>query len=213
MGTDARGGGHFLHRRPSPRARSPSGVKEGDAVIVPTMTFAATAEVGPYLGGPGQSWSIAALDEFQSRHCRAERRIEVAIAEGQRVTCIMPVHYSGQNRRLAGWSRWPSATAEDRGQTRRTGVRRFFRDRDDGTAGTTGHGTTGLRDDRTAGRRDDGTTGRQDEGLRDDGRLRDYGTTGRRDCGTTGHGLRDSRTAGRRDCGTMGVAYPRVAQR
>ena len=77
------------------------GVKEGDAVIVPTMTFAATAEVVRYLGARPILVDCRS-DDFNLDIADAERRIEAAIAEGQRVTCIMPVHYGGQIGDVAG---------------------------------------------------------------------------------------------------------------
>jgi perosamine synthetase len=71
------------------------GVRAGHSVVVPTLTFAATAEVVRYLGAQPllvdcrqQDFNLDAED--------AERRIRAALDSGQTVSAIMPVHYGGQ---------------------------------------------------------------------------------------------------------------------
>lgn len=78
------------------------GVQPGEGVLVPTMTFAATAEVVRYLG------SIPILvdcreSDFNLDVVDAERRLLEAQARGQRVVAIMPVHYGGQIGDVAGY--------------------------------------------------------------------------------------------------------------
>lgn len=77
------------------------GVKAGDTVVVPTMTFAATAEVVRYLGARPLLVDCREVD-LNMDVADAERRIEAAIAEGQNVTAIIPVHYGGQVGDMAG---------------------------------------------------------------------------------------------------------------
>jgi len=77
------------------------GLKPGDAVIVPTMTFAATAEVVRYLG------ARPVLSDCRPEDCNldvadAEQKIKSALAEGLSVAAIMPVHYGGQIGDTAG---------------------------------------------------------------------------------------------------------------
>lgn len=71
------------------------GLKRGDAVLVPTMTFAATAEVVRYFDakpilvdcGEGDfNIDVAALRE----------EAKAAVARGERLKAVIPVHYGGQ---------------------------------------------------------------------------------------------------------------------
>lgn len=72
-----------------------SGIQEGDYVIVPTLTFAATAEVVRYLNAHVELVDCRKSDfnldvsDAESKICRLQR-------EGKRVSAIMPVHYGGQ---------------------------------------------------------------------------------------------------------------------
>ncbi len=71
------------------------GVGPGDGVLVPTMTFAATAEVVRYLG------AIPILidgdaDDFNLDVADAARRLAQAQQDGIPVKAMMPVHYGGQ---------------------------------------------------------------------------------------------------------------------
>lgn len=72
-----------------------SGVGEGDAVVMPTVTFAACAEVARYLGADpiladvDPATGLATPEHFASA--------AAAAAEGgQRVAALMPVHFAGQ---------------------------------------------------------------------------------------------------------------------
>lgn len=72
-----------------------AGIGAGEGVLVPTMTFAATAEVVRYLG------AIPVLvdcheHDFNLDVADAERRLEEASRRGIHVTAIVPVHYGGQ---------------------------------------------------------------------------------------------------------------------
>jgi perosamine synthetase len=71
------------------------GVKAGQGVIVPTMTFAATAEVVRYLGGRPILVDCRPAD-FNLDVADAEQKIQTALAADQPVAAIMPVHYGGQ---------------------------------------------------------------------------------------------------------------------
>jgi perosamine synthetase len=71
------------------------GVQRGDAVVVPTMTFAATAEVVRYLDAKPLLVDCRAED-FNLDVQDAEAKIEVAVARGEKVVAILPVHYGGQ---------------------------------------------------------------------------------------------------------------------
>jgi dTDP-4-amino-4,6-dideoxygalactose transaminase len=70
-------------------------LKAGQSVIVPTMTFAATAEVVRYLGAR-PILADCRVEDFNLDVSDAERRIQSALAAGQSVAAIMPVHYGGQ---------------------------------------------------------------------------------------------------------------------
>lgn len=79
------------------------GVKEGDSVLVPTMTFAATAEVVRYLGAIPVLVDCDPQDfNLDAKH--AEARIETTISAGGRVVAMMPVHYAGQVGDVEGYS-------------------------------------------------------------------------------------------------------------
>lgn len=77
------------------------GVKAGHSVLVPTMTFAATAEVIRYFGARPLLVDCRVPD-FNLDVADAERRIQAARAAGQFVPVIMPVHYGGQVGDVAG---------------------------------------------------------------------------------------------------------------
>lgn len=77
------------------------GLKAGDSVVVPTMTFAATAEVVRYFNAHPLLVDCR-LTDFNLDVADAERRIESALAQGRKVTAIMPVHYGGQIGDVAG---------------------------------------------------------------------------------------------------------------
>ena len=71
------------------------GLKAGQTVVVPTMTFAATAEVVRYFSATPLLVDCRAAD-FNLDVADAARRIEAALARGEEVTAIIPVHYGGQ---------------------------------------------------------------------------------------------------------------------
>src|SRR5580658_6325741 len=68
------------------------GLQPGQAVIVPTMTFAASAEVVRYLGAR-PILADCRVEDFNLDVSDAERKIQSALAAGQTVAAIMPVHY------------------------------------------------------------------------------------------------------------------------
>jgi len=77
------------------------GIKASESVVVPTMTFAATAEVVRYLGARPLLVDCKETD-FNLDVADAENRIQKAISEGQQVRAIMPVHYGGQVADVSG---------------------------------------------------------------------------------------------------------------
>ncbi len=77
------------------------GLKRGQGVILPTMTFAATAEVVRYFGAKPILADCRA-DDFNLDVADAERRIQSALAVGQSIKAIIPVHYGGQIGDVAG---------------------------------------------------------------------------------------------------------------
>ena len=68
------------------------GIKAGQSVVVPTMTFAATAEVVRYFGARPLLVDCR-VEDFNLDIADAEKRIQAALAAGQ---AIIPVHYGGQ---------------------------------------------------------------------------------------------------------------------
>lgn len=66
------------------------GVAPGDEVIVPTLTFTATAEVVRYLGA-----TPVFVDMDEATLCVAPEAVEDAVTERTRV--IMPVHFAGRS--------------------------------------------------------------------------------------------------------------------
>lgn len=77
------------------------GIKAGDAVVLPTMTFAATAEVVRYFNAHPLLVDCRPQD-FNMDTGDARRRIESALAQEQNVRAIIPVHYGGQIGDVAG---------------------------------------------------------------------------------------------------------------
>jgi dTDP-4-amino-4,6-dideoxygalactose transaminase len=71
------------------------GLKAGQTVVVPTMTFAATAEVVRYFHATPLLADCRAED-FNIDVADAEAKIRAALAQGQSVAAILPVHYGGQ---------------------------------------------------------------------------------------------------------------------
>lgn len=71
------------------------GLKPGQAVMVPTMTFAATAEVVRYFHARPILVDCRESD-FNMDPADAEYRLQDALGVGDRVSAIIPVHYGGQ---------------------------------------------------------------------------------------------------------------------
>ncbi|MDE3066469.1 MAG: DegT/DnrJ/EryC1/StrS family aminotransferase [Verrucomicrobiota bacterium] len=77
------------------------GLKAGQRVVVPTMTFAATAEVVRYFNAAPLLADCRA-DDLNLDVADAAQRIENALAAGEEVVAIIPVHYGGQIGDVAG---------------------------------------------------------------------------------------------------------------
>jgi dTDP-4-amino-4,6-dideoxygalactose transaminase len=77
------------------------GLQADENVVVPTMTFAATAEVVRYFNARPLLVDCRAED-FNIDVADAERKIGAALAAGAKVRAIMPVHYGGQVANVAG---------------------------------------------------------------------------------------------------------------
>lgn len=77
------------------------GLQPGETVVVPTMTFAATAEVVRYFQARPLLVDCRAED-FNLDVADAERRIQEALARGEKVRAIIPVHFGGQIGDVAG---------------------------------------------------------------------------------------------------------------
>lgn len=77
------------------------GIQAGQSVVVPTMTFAATAEVVRYFGAHPLLVDCR-VEDFNLDIVDAEKRIQAACAAGDSVTAIMPVHYGGQVGNVEG---------------------------------------------------------------------------------------------------------------
>lgn len=77
------------------------GLKAGQRVVVPTLTFAATAEVVRYFGAV-PLFADCRPEDLNLDVDDAAERIAVAKACGQDVVAIIPVHYGGQIGDVAG---------------------------------------------------------------------------------------------------------------
>ena len=77
------------------------GLKAGQRVVVPTMTFAATAEVVRYFNAV-PLFADCRPEDLNLDAADAAERIEAAKADGQEVAAIIPVHYGGQMGDVAG---------------------------------------------------------------------------------------------------------------
>src|SRR5205809_145414 len=77
------------------------GLQAGDTVVVPTLTFAATAEVVRYFGA-NPLLVDCRPEDLNLDPADAQRRIEAALAKGERIKAIIPVHYGGQIGDVAG---------------------------------------------------------------------------------------------------------------
>lgn len=71
------------------------GLKQGESVLVPTMTFAATAEVVRYFDA--KPILIDCLEDDLNLDCaHARQQATAAIARGEKLRAIIPVHYGGK---------------------------------------------------------------------------------------------------------------------
>jgi len=77
------------------------GLKENQTVVVPSMTFAATAEVVRYFNARPLLVDCRE-DDFNIDVDDAEKRIEDALKKGEEVAAIIPVHFGGQVGDMAG---------------------------------------------------------------------------------------------------------------
>src|SRR6266566_2282979 len=77
------------------------GLKAGQGIIVPTMTFAATAEVVRYFGAR-PILADCRVEDFNLDVADAEQKLKSALAQGIEVMAIIPVHYGGQIGDVAG---------------------------------------------------------------------------------------------------------------
>lgn len=80
------------------------GLREGETVVVPTMTFAASAEVVRYFNARPLLVDCNTAD-FNIDVNDAERRIEDALSRGAIIRAIIPVHYGGQICDMTGVNR------------------------------------------------------------------------------------------------------------
>lgn len=79
------------------------GLRAGESVVVPTATFAATAEVVRYFDARPLLVDCRPGD-FNLDVADAAQRIEAALAEGKKIRAIMPVDFGGQIGDVAGIS-------------------------------------------------------------------------------------------------------------
>ncbi|HWX21803.1 MAG TPA: DegT/DnrJ/EryC1/StrS family aminotransferase [Candidatus Binatia bacterium] len=77
------------------------GLKAGQRVVVPTLTFAATAEVVRYFGAV-PLFADCRLEDLNLDVTDAAQRIESALARDEQIAAIIPVHYGGQIGDVAG---------------------------------------------------------------------------------------------------------------
>jgi dTDP-4-amino-4,6-dideoxygalactose transaminase len=80
------------------------GLKAGQTVVVPTLTFAATAEVVRYFNAKPLLVDCRESD-FNLDVADAEHRISAARDQGEEVVAIIPVHYGGQIGDIEGVAR------------------------------------------------------------------------------------------------------------
>ncbi len=80
------------------------GLQRGQSVIVPTMTFAATAEVVRYFNA-NPVLADCRTSDFNMDPADAEAKIQAAQQRGEKVVAILPVHYGGQAGDMAAVTR------------------------------------------------------------------------------------------------------------
>lgn len=77
------------------------GLRRGEAVLVPTMTFAATAEVVRYFDARPILVDCRE-DDLNVDIDDLRRRAAAAVAAGEKLRAVIPVHYGGQVADMAG---------------------------------------------------------------------------------------------------------------
>src|SRR5437773_3636661 len=77
------------------------GLKAGQRVVVPTMTFAATAEVVRYFNA-NPLFVDCRPEDLNIDVTDAAERISTALDSGEQIAAIIPVHYGGQIGDVAG---------------------------------------------------------------------------------------------------------------
>lgn len=77
------------------------GLRKREAVLVPTMTFAATAEIVRYFDAKPILVDCRE-DDFNIDVEDARRQAQLAVARGDKLKAIIPVHYAGQVVDMAG---------------------------------------------------------------------------------------------------------------
>lgn len=77
------------------------GLKAGQTVVVPTMTFAATAEVVRYFNATPLLADCREAD-LNIDVTAAAKQVETALAGGEKIVAILPVHYGGQIGDVSG---------------------------------------------------------------------------------------------------------------
>jgi perosamine synthetase len=103
-----------------------AGVRPGDEVLVPTLTFVATANAIRYCGADpvfmdseAATWNIdpEKVDDFLRRECDVRDGAVIDRATGRRVSTLLPVHLYGHPADLDALEevtrRWPLALVED----------------------------------------------------------------------------------------------------
>jgi dTDP-4-amino-4,6-dideoxygalactose transaminase len=141
------------------------GLKASQGVVVPTMTFAATAEVVRYFGAR-PILADCRIEDFNLDVLDAERRIQEALRQGIEVKAIVPMHYGGQIGDMAGVAalarRHKLKIIEDAAHC----CPAFYRGKAESTnkakaEGLRDTGTQGLWDPRAGGQRRAGSVGKQ----------------------------------------------------
>ena len=74
-----------------------AGVGPGSEVLVPSLTFTATAEVVEYLGG-----TVRLADVDPETGLLDPERLNEALERHPNITCVMPVHYAGRTAKMRG---------------------------------------------------------------------------------------------------------------